>query len=150
MSRSNYHGGPKRDHCYFCGAFGGIEEHHIIPQRFGGPDNEANTVGLCSTCHDKIERLYDASFYEHFGIEDESGQRAFHRACAQHGCKQTVEVRFKLRAGPITGYCTGCAMQKAGRLCRDRRTAVNGSTPIEVVRERAVEIADSSPLKEAA
>jgi len=91
MSReSNYTHGRTRDHCYFCGAFGGIEEHHVIPQRFGGPDTPENIVGLCETCHNKLERLYDTSFYEWFGIDDEQGERRFHTRCQQEGCSNTV------------------------------------------------------------
>lgn len=83
MGKSNYHGGSKRDECYFCGCGGPLEEHHVIPQRFGGPDTRENTVELCQLCHQRLERLYDKSFYEWFGIEDESGKRKFQRPCVE-------------------------------------------------------------------
>lgn len=92
---SNYTHGRKRDTCYFCGAFGGVEEHHVIPQRFGGPDKPENIVGLCGTCHDKLERLYDTSFYEFFGIDDEQGKRRFHTTCPMEGCKKLVREKWR-------------------------------------------------------
>lgn len=149
MSRSQYHSGKKRDNCFFCRAFGSIEEHHIIPQRFGGPDEEWNIVGLCGSCHDKLERLYDSTFYEHFGITDEEGHRAFHRTCIYRECSLTVDVYLRLPRGEVAGYCTGCAMQIAGRWWRRGTVPSNGGSALDVVRDRAVKIADGSPLKEA-
>jgi len=81
MTKSNYHKEPKRDSCYFCPARRDLEEHHVIPQRFGGSDGPENVVTVCSKCHKRLERLYDKSFYEWFGIDDEEGERHFHRPC---------------------------------------------------------------------
>lgn len=96
MSKSNYHSGTKRDTCYFCSAFGNIEEHHVVPQRFGGKDVETNIVGVCSPCHKKLERLYDKSFYEWFGVEDESGERRYHTICAWKNCNNQVTRKVGL------------------------------------------------------
>jgi hypothetical protein len=104
---SNYHAGRTRDHCYFCGAFGGIEEHHVIPQRFGGSDTPDNIVGLCSRCHQKLERLYDKSFYEHFGIDDEQGERRFHTRCPSEGCDNLNRIKWQNTATGYTCYSCG-------------------------------------------
>jgi hypothetical protein len=113
MTDSAYHDGSKRDNCYFCGAFGNLEEHHVIPQRFDGPDAEENIVELCKSCHKKIERLYDSAFFEWFGIEDESGKRTFHRSCVLADCAELTEV--VLRA-PVTGsknhFCLNHAFKR--------------------------------------
>lgn len=51
--------------CYFCLSEERhvLEEHHIVPRRFSGSDNDENLVQLCPTCHEKLERLYDERFY---------------------------------------------------------------------------------------
>jgi hypothetical protein len=58
--------------CYFCLSEETevLEDHHIVPRRFGGSDEDENMVRLCPTCHRKIERLYDSRFYEEIGVED--------------------------------------------------------------------------------
>ncbi len=65
----------KRDDCYFCDEDdeGILQTHHIVPQRFEGPDTESNLVTVCPTCHRKIESLYDKRFYDFFQrpVEDE-------------------------------------------------------------------------------
>lgn len=105
MSRkSNYTHGRTRDHCYFCGAFGGIEEHHIIPQRFDGPDEPGNIVGLCERCHKKLERLYDKSFYEFFGIDDEQGKRQTHLPCEHVDCNERPSRILSQGYGKVR-YC---------------------------------------------
>ena len=86
MNQSNYHQGSKRERCFFCPATHGLEEHHIVPVRFGGADSRNNIVTVCEKCHNKLERLYDKRFYEHFGIGDEMGEREKHRACEFKGC----------------------------------------------------------------
>jgi len=90
MRRSNYHPGEKRDNCYFCQSWD-TEEHHIIPQRFGGPDTRENVVELCNHCHKKMERLYDQQFYEWFGIDDSKGERKYHRPCWEPECTNTAD-----------------------------------------------------------
>ena len=94
MSRSNYHPGEKRDNCYFCQSWD-TEEHHIIPQRFGGPDTRENVVELCNHCHKKMERLYDQQFYEWFGIDDSEGKRMYHRQCMRSGCTEQVTQHWE-------------------------------------------------------
>lgn len=149
-SSSNHHQGSKRDHCYFCEAYGGIQEHHIIPDRFDGPDSEWNLVSVCRRCHNKLERLYDSSFYEWFGIEDQAGKRRFHRTCGRRDCEQQSEVCLEYPNGAELTFCTGCALQIAGKWSKSRRVQTKGRSHIDIVRNRAVAIADDSPLKEAA
>jgi len=91
MSRSNYNRGEKRERCYFCPATHGLEEHHIVPKRFGGGDGTVNIVTVCEKCHNKLERLYDKRFYEHFGIDDEKGERRKHRICNFKRCKEYAD-----------------------------------------------------------
>lgn len=62
-----------RTNCYFCGSEGPIETHHIAPQQFDGSDDESNLVDLCPTCHERLERLYDKSFYQELGLEPSDG-----------------------------------------------------------------------------
>lgn len=110
MSKSsNYHEGRKRDHCYFCDAYGGITEHHVKPQRFDGPDTPENIVGLCARCHRRLERLYDKDFYEFFGIEDEAGKRLFHLVCEHHDCTENVQVKWRYR-NIVKRTCFDCAV----------------------------------------
>lgn len=55
--------------CYFCNEIERLQEHHIVPRRFDGSDDEENLVKLCPTCHDKIENLYNKRFYDTLGVE---------------------------------------------------------------------------------
>ena len=59
-----------RDVCYICGNKNRdvLEEHHIVPRRFGGSDSDENLVQLCSNCHTSLERLYDNRFYDELGV----------------------------------------------------------------------------------
>lgn len=99
--KSNYHEGSKNAECYFCGSGPPLHEHHVIPQRFDGPDTKDNIVELCGSCHKKIERLYDKSFYEWFGIEDEKGERTYHRQCENTDCKNKAKVKIENRSWEI-------------------------------------------------
>ena len=115
--RSNYHYGKKRSTCYFCSASGDIEEHHIIPQRFGGPDEQSNISGVCKSCHGKLERLYDKSFYEWFGITDEKGERLLHVQCRHKGCEnKAVRVMDWADGVPV---CDPCAYENAKAQTKD-------------------------------
>lgn len=60
--------------CYFCGEENptALEEHHLVPRRYNGPDYPENLVTLCGSCHNKIERLYDDTFYERLGVVAQS------------------------------------------------------------------------------
>lgn len=112
MSQSNYHDGRRPDACLFCRARG-VEEHHIIPQRFGGPDTEANTVSVCTRCHEKLEQLYDASFYEWFGVDDEPGERRYHRPCFRCDGPGEAQIHNTHHGHDIA--CVECATELADR-----------------------------------
>lgn len=53
------------DSCFICGFDKeyALEEHHLIPRRYGGPDSEANVVTVCSNCHQALESLYNDRFF---------------------------------------------------------------------------------------
>lgn len=53
--------------CYFCSETECLEEHHVVPRRYDGSDEDENLVKVCPTCHRKLESLYDKSFYERIG-----------------------------------------------------------------------------------
>lgn len=68
---------PDRERCYFCGEghAEALEEHHIVPRRLNGSDEPENTVWLCGSCHDKIERMYDDEFYDRLNVAVDELQR---------------------------------------------------------------------------
>lgn len=59
--------------CYFCDETSVLEEHHIVPRRFDGSDDEKNIVEVCPTCHSKLESLYDKRFYDKLGVDTPTG-----------------------------------------------------------------------------
>jgi len=54
----------KKETCHFCQESNVLECHHIIPKRLGGSNDSKNILVLCPTCHAKIEKIYDDSFFE--------------------------------------------------------------------------------------
>jgi len=54
----------KEETCHFCSEGNVLEIHHIVPKRLGGSDDSKNILVLCPTCHEKIERIYNDSFFE--------------------------------------------------------------------------------------
>ena len=50
-----------------------MEEHHILPRRFGGGDHEENLVALCASCHRAVENIYDKQFWTSVGLRPSSG-----------------------------------------------------------------------------
>lgn len=57
--------------CFICGtdAKSTLQEHHIVPRRYGGSDRDENLVTLCASCHQAIEKIYDDRFYEMLGAK---------------------------------------------------------------------------------
>jgi len=47
-----------------------MEEHHILPRRYGGTDDEGNLVTLCASCHRAVESIYDEEFWQAAGIKE--------------------------------------------------------------------------------
>lgn len=58
------------DRCQICGDVRprSLEEHHILPRRFGGGDHEDNLVTLCASCHRALESIYDKQFWTTVGL----------------------------------------------------------------------------------
>jgi hypothetical protein len=88
--------GRDRPRCDFCPNNHDLEEHHVIPRRFGGLDQPENIVRVCQRCHRKLERLYDRTFYEWFGIDDRSGRREFHRPCFINSCGTVAQLKVEI------------------------------------------------------
>jgi len=59
--------------CELCGELNPktLEEHHVVPQRFGGSDLPENLVTLCASCHAAVERIWDDDFYRR--LQDKLG-----------------------------------------------------------------------------
>jgi len=95
----------RSEQCYFCPRRDSLESHHIVPQRFNGSDSAENLVVVCERCHRKLERLYDARFYEGFGVEDHGKQRLSHIACRRRDCSNTATHKYR-----VTGEVGGTAM----------------------------------------
>lgn len=51
-------------------------DHHLLPQRYGGPDKEFNLVTLCPTCHSLLENLYTDQFWQGLGFTKTSNSTA--------------------------------------------------------------------------
>jgi len=66
----------EREDCYICGRGHTdiLEQHHIVPRRFGGSDGVDNLVDLCPSCHRSIEKLYGKRFYETLDVTKDSNQ----------------------------------------------------------------------------
>jgi len=62
-----------KDRCYFCRETECLQEHHVVPRRMDGADEEENLLTLCPTCHRKLEDTYSNRFYREisrfFGFE---------------------------------------------------------------------------------
>jgi 5-methylcytosine-specific restriction endonuclease McrA len=56
------------DLCRICGHRKDLEQHHIVPRRFGGGDSVNNLVTLCGQCHNAVENIYDNRFYDRIGV----------------------------------------------------------------------------------
>lgn len=54
--------------CLFCEDQQDLEKHHVVPRKLGGTDELENLITVCSSCHKKIERTWDARFYRRLGV----------------------------------------------------------------------------------
>lgn len=50
-----------------------MEEHHIIPDRYGGSDADGNIVVLCASCHRALERIYTDEVWAATGLIPSEG-----------------------------------------------------------------------------
>lgn len=59
-----------RECCEVCGEHRphSMEEHHVLPRRFGGGDHAENIVTLCASCHAALESIYDKRFWTAVGL----------------------------------------------------------------------------------
>lgn len=107
--------------CFVCGYDNpnGIEIHHIVPRRFGGTDHPENTVHLCASFHQAIEKIYDDSFYERLHIQSREDDIALLSSGEQIPEEESldreipedwVDVVFEKTNGEVRrihcGYCT--------------------------------------------
>jgi hypothetical protein len=78
-----------QNNCFICGdqRQNSLEQHHIVPKRFNGSDDDENLVTLCASCHAAIEKLYDRRFYEELGVEKQIDDTA----CGLDGCTATAD-----------------------------------------------------------
>lgn len=93
------------DRCHFCPKRTDIEVHHIVPQRFRGSDQRDNLVAVCDRCHQKLERLYDRSFYAALGIKDTPEERHQHFECFVRGCDGQACGYVVWKEGDRNWYC---------------------------------------------
>jgi len=86
-----------KDSCYFCRETECLQEHHLVPRRMGGTDEEENLLTLCPTCHRKVENKYSERFYEQifsfFGFKEkyENWRERDNPGRPQKHSKQEVE-----------------------------------------------------------
>lgn len=81
-----------QNQCFICGdqRQNSLEQHHIVPQRFDGSDDDQNLVTLCASCHAAIEKLYDRRFYDKLGVEKPRGPGR----CELDDCTATADARL--------------------------------------------------------
>ena len=72
--------------CAFCDDGRVTEEHHIVPRRYDGSDDDENLVTVCPTCHQLLERLYNRRFYQKLGA------RIDDRDAYERGVLDTLKV----------------------------------------------------------
>lgn len=62
------------DRCFICGEDNPnvLQEHHIVPRRYGGGDSDDNLITLCANCHEAVEKIYDDDFYARAGYSTPS------------------------------------------------------------------------------
>jgi len=98
-----------RESCYFCGSEEQIESHHILPQRFGGPDDDENLVDVCRDCHEKIEKVYDQSFWSKIEISKAEYEPDYRNLDDEYTVKWEPEIWPDSDIADVTPMkCPGC------------------------------------------
>jgi hypothetical protein len=64
-----------------------MEEHHVLPKRFGGGNHEQNLVTLCASCHRAVENIYDKTFWTSVGLRPSDGS---------HTVKEFIDRRLSV------------------------------------------------------
>jgi hypothetical protein len=74
------------ERCQICGEHRplAIEEHHVLPRRFGGSDKEDNLIEVCSSCHSALESIYNKSFWSSVGLRPSSDQDTVEEFVQRH------------------------------------------------------------------
>lgn len=56
----------RQKRCYVCGLAHepALQQHHALPQQYGGNDDLENQYLLCANCHQALERIYDDNFWQ--------------------------------------------------------------------------------------
>lgn len=80
------------EECAFCGDDRVIHEHHIIPRRFGGSDDDENLLPLCPTCHVIVEETWDKEFYEAVGARQDAGEEYVRGVLDAAACINDLDV----------------------------------------------------------
>ena len=103
-----------RDTCYLCGDPHKelLQKHHIVPQRYNGPDEDSNLVELCPTCHRKIERLYNVTFYDYLEsyyyedvcVDDTGSETSVSAVATDGGSTASTEISYTRSAINSTEY----------------------------------------------
>ena len=59
------------ERCRVCGEdnVAVLEQHHVLPKRYGGNDSKDNITTLCANCHKAIESIYDDTFFQDLGFD---------------------------------------------------------------------------------
>lgn len=121
------------DRCYICGLGNRdiLEQHHIVPRRYGGGNGKENLVTLCPNCHAAVEELYDDRFFEELGVETDN-ELSSNEECRQDGCKNddTTLVRGNGFELPLCDEHRSCWKPYCGRLNLTPIETANGSVVV--------------------
>lgn len=115
--------------CFICGdqRQNSLEQHHIVPQRFDGSDDDENLVTLCASCHAAIEKLYDRRFYDKLGVEKLEGPRT----CELDDCTASADKPLDDHGGRLW-VCSGHSEKCGANL--GVYSGLCSQTPTSVVR----------------
>lgn len=84
------------ERCEICGDARprSMEEHHVLPRRFGGSDVDKNLVTLCASCHQAVESIYDKRFWTSVGLRPSD---------SEHTVEEFVDRRLSIDEahGPV-------------------------------------------------
>lgn len=78
--------------CFICGDVNDNRHqvHHIVPRRFDGSSEDENLVTLCASCHQAVEKMYDARFYDELGVKRDIGGDTPDKVCDLESCTATA------------------------------------------------------------
>jgi hypothetical protein len=87
--------------CFICGEDNPtvLQEHHVLPRRYGGGDSDENLVTLCANCHEAVEKIYDDSFYERAGYSTAPSSGRFDPEVAERWIVEFLEFSDAIERG---------------------------------------------------